>query len=221
MTDGDARTTPRPAAYDEGAPGAPRREHRGFALLIGFDDDAAAAAGTDVRTVAETLHALVARVAPGAERELTLVTAPAGIDAPNLELVRRRLREAEPTTATTTPAAPLPALRRPPAVVIDVSRHRVSVDGRALSMTFGEFELLRRLVSNEGVALRREDLLGDGQQPDARAARAVDDLVRRVRQKLEPFGDVIRTVRGIGYRFDRHDDVLVRADAEGDASDTR
>ncbi len=107
--------------------------------------------------------------------------------------------------------------------MIDVSRHRVSVDGRALSVTFGEFELLRRLVANEGVALRREDLLagvGRDGDPDPRAARAVDDLVRRVRQKLEPYGEVIRTVRGVGYRFDRHDDVLVRADGADPAIST-
>jgi hypothetical protein len=194
------------------------QERRGFALLIGFDDAAAAAAGTDVESAAEVLGALVDRVAPGAQRELTIVTAPVGAEGGNLDLVKRTLRsgpDAAPQRAAGVPPRHPAAPAVDPVVVIDISRHRLTVRGDAVPLTYGEFELLRCLVRQAGSPLRREDLLRDiGARGDAGAPdlRAIDSVVRRVRQKLAPFGDVIRTVRGVGYRFDPHPGVLVQDD---------
>lgn len=199
--------------------------HAGIAVYIGLDDATAAAAGTDVRRVAELIASVVDRVAPGAEREVSVIPAPASPTGSNLDIVRRSAASAEPAERVALAPAPqldAPAARVAPiwrlrprtaAVVIDVSRHRITVDDRAVAVTFTEFELLRVLVKAEGEPLSRDELLR--RLPAAggpRNERAVDDLVRRLRHKLEPHDDVIRTVRGVGYGFHAHDAVEVRQD---------
>ncbi|MDQ4138677.1 MAG: winged helix-turn-helix domain-containing protein [Actinomycetota bacterium] len=201
--------------------------HAGIAVYIGLDDATAAAAGTDVRRVAEVLASVVEQVAPGAEHEITVVPAPIGSPDSNLDIVRRSgatgAGPAGPPPRPRDPAAarsaPVRRLRpRSAAVVIDISRHRITVDDRPITVTFTEFELLRALVESNGEALSRDKLLsrlpGDGH---SRSARAVDDVVRRLRSKLEPHDDVIRTVRGVGYRFHPHDGVEVRHDGRSAA----
>jgi DNA-binding response OmpR family regulator len=94
--------------------------------------------------------------------------------------------------------------------VIDISRHRITVDERPISVTFTEFELLRVLVDGGGQPLSRDELLRRLPAGGPSNERAVDDLVRRLRHKLEPHDDVIRTVRGVGYGFHAHDAVEVR-----------
>jgi len=69
------------------------------------------------------------------------------------------------------------------------------------------------LVLREGQSVPREAIIdhlweqGDREAPNE---RTIDVYIRRVRSKLEPYPDIIRTVRGQGYRFDRHADVTVR-----------
>jgi DNA-binding winged helix-turn-helix (wHTH) protein len=215
-----------PAGFDAVADYRFPSQHAGIAIYIGFDDATAAAAGTDVRRVADLLASVVDQLAPGAERDVTVVPAAPGGTGSNLDIVRRaaasagdRVPSAEPGSAAARRAAPVRRLRpRTPAVVVDISRHRITIDDSPVSVTFTEFELLRALVERGDGALTRDELLGrlpgDG---ESRSARAVDDVVRRLRHKLEPHDDLIRTVRGVGYRFHPHDGVEVRRDAPGTA----
>ncbi len=86
-------------------------------------------------------------------------------------------------------------------VELNESRHEVRVDGKAIELTFKEFELLSLLMRHPGRVYSREMLLGkiwnleyDGEN------RTVDVHVRNLRQKLGEKCDIIRTVRGLGYK---------------------
>ena len=82
------------------------------------------------------------------------------------------------------------------------SRHVVQVDGRDVSLTLKEFQLLCALARSRGVVLTRDVLLERiwGYSFDGES-RTVDVHVRTLRQKLGPAGGLIETVRGIGYRI--------------------
>ena len=225
MHSGDAHTG-FPPGFDAVAGYRFPAQHAGIAVYIGLDDATAAAAGTDVRQVAEVLASVVDRIAPGAEQEVTVVPAATGVSGSNLDVVRRAAAAgaaaASAPVVGATPPRPAPVRRlrpRPPAVVIDISRHRVTIDGGSVGVTFTEFELLRALAESAGPLTRQElleRLAGDG---ESRSARAVDDIVRRLRHKLGPHEDLILTVRGVGYRFHLHDGVEVRRDAPADPAD--
>jgi DNA-binding response OmpR family regulator len=124
------------------------------------------------------------------------------------ELVSRAralLRLARRDTATSLPSVSSKPLVQGP-LSIDRSRHKVVWDGRAISLTATEFNLLHHLASNPGMVLSRDHLLRtvwgyhhDGYQ------RTVDSHITRVRKKLESAGassTLIATVHGVGYRFD-------------------
>lgn len=98
--------------------------------------------------------------------------------------------------------------RAAPGVVLDLTRHAVHVDGSVVPFTYRELELLRRIVARAGRTTPRSALL-EATTDDAASARSVDAAIRRVRLKLGPYRDVIRSVRGAGYRFDPHPDVRV------------
>ena len=85
---------------------------------------------------------------------------------------------------------------------VDPSAHRVTLDGADLTLTPKEFEIVLLFASNPGRAFNREFLIeriwgGEFEGID----RAVDNHIRRLRQKLGPFGEKISTVWGVGYRF--------------------
>jgi DNA-binding response OmpR family regulator len=85
---------------------------------------------------------------------------------------------------------------------VEPGSHRASLDGVELTLTPKEFDLLFLFVSNPGRAFNREFLIeriwgGDFEGFD----RAVDNHIRRLRQKLGDAGDKIATVWGVGYRF--------------------
>jgi DNA-binding response OmpR family regulator len=96
-------------------------------------------------------------------------------------------------------------------VVIDRAAHDVTLDGRRVSLTAKEFSLLLFLASHRGKVFGRDTLLARvwGARYEG-GARTVDIHVRRLRAKLGDYEDIVRTVRGVGYRFDRHADVSVR-----------
>jgi DNA-binding response OmpR family regulator len=99
------------------------------------------------------------------------------------------------------------------AVVIDISRKRVVIDGDTAPLTFKEFQLLQFLVLREGQTVKREaiiDALWSADDEDIPNARTIDVHIRRLRSKLSRYEDIVRTVRGAGYRFDRHADVTIR-----------
>jgi DNA-binding response OmpR family regulator len=98
-------------------------------------------------------------------------------------------------------------------VIIDISRKRVVLEGDTAPLTFKEFEMLQFLVLREGQTVNRADIIealwveGEEESP---SARTIDVHVRRLRAKLGRFEDIVRTVRGVGYRFDRHADVTIQ-----------
>lgn len=86
-------------------------------------------------------------------------------------------------------------------VHVDVKKHEVTVDGREISLTLKEFELLEKLMRNQGIVLTRDQLLTEiwGYDFDGET-RTVDVHIRTLRQKLGEKGEIIQTVRGVGYR---------------------
>ena len=87
-------------------------------------------------------------------------------------------------------------------VKINVKKHEVTVDGKPVTLTLKEFELLERLMRNQNIVLTRDQLLEDiwGYDFDGET-RTVDVHVRTLRQKLGKKGSMIETVRGVGYRI--------------------
>jgi two-component system, OmpR family, phosphate regulon response regulator PhoB len=87
------------------------------------------------------------------------------------------------------------------AVVIDLERHEVTAGGKPVELTATEFKLLRTLVERKGRVQTRDRLLADvwNYSPDLET-RTVDTHMRRLREKLGRHGEVIETIRGVGYR---------------------
>lgn len=85
---------------------------------------------------------------------------------------------------------------------IDLPRHRVSVDGKDVTLTSMEFKLLTTLVQRMGRLQSRDQLLSDVWDIEADVTtRTIDTHVKRLRQKLGKMGKFIETIRGHGYRF--------------------
>mgnify|MGYP001431275940 CR=1 FL=1 len=86
-------------------------------------------------------------------------------------------------------------------VSVDVEKHEVLVDGKPVTLT--EFELLEKLMRNQGIVLTRDQLLTEiwGYDFDGET-RTVDVHIRTLRQKLGIGGNIIETIRGVGYKAD-------------------
>lgn len=85
---------------------------------------------------------------------------------------------------------------------IDPERHRCFVKGDEIDLTAKEFRLLEALMSRPGRVLTRERLLDDVWGSEITVtSRTIDTHLKRLREKLGPAGDLIETVRGVGYRF--------------------
>ena len=181
---------------------------RGFALYVGVDEAAAEAAGTSIAELVATLRKTLEAEISGAESHVAAAYAPSGQRGRNLDIVRLALREPK-AIAELLPPKPAP---KTTGVDIDLSRKRVVINDEASPLTYKEFELLQFLVLREGVTVDRSDIidaLWSASDVDRPNTRTIDVHVRRLRSKLEPFEDIVRTVRGIGYRFDRHADVTI------------
>jgi len=87
-------------------------------------------------------------------------------------------------------------------VRLDPSRHEVTVAGQEILLTALEFRLLKTLLERPGRVQSREVLLSDvwGIQAEI-TTRTVDTHIKRLREKLGPQGDVIETIRGVGYKL--------------------
>ncbi|HPT94143.1 MAG TPA: winged helix-turn-helix domain-containing protein [Microbacteriaceae bacterium] len=204
-----------PAAPAQGAPAralpagtAPR----GFALYVGLDEQRAQADGVNLGLLVDALRRTLADLAPQAETYATVALAPIGAGGRNVDVVRLALHE--PSAIARTKAAPEPEDRAPEGVVVDISRKRLLLDGDSASLTFKEFELLQYLVLREGRTIDRAELVASlwngATEDDVPNERTIDVHVRRLRAKLGNYEDIVRTVRGVGYRFDRHADVSIR-----------
>jgi len=86
-------------------------------------------------------------------------------------------------------------------VMLDLERHEVTADGKLVELTATEFKLLRVLLERKGRVQSRDNLLADvwNYSPDLET-RTVDTHMRRLREKLGKAGEIIETVRGVGYR---------------------
>jgi len=92
-------------------------------------------------------------------------------------------------------------------LVIDVPKHRVTVHSKEIELTPMEFKLLVTLIERNGRVQSRDRLLTDVWGIDAEIyTRTVDTHVKRLREKLGTVGDLLETVRGLGYRFKEDED---------------
>lgn len=88
-------------------------------------------------------------------------------------------------------------------IAVDIAAHRVTIDGCEVELSFKEFELLTYFMKNKGIALSREKILDAVWDYDYFGdARTIDTHVKKLRSKLKDKGDLIRTIWGMGYKFD-------------------
>ena len=88
-------------------------------------------------------------------------------------------------------------------IVVDKAAHQVKVDGEAIDLSFKEFELLTYFISNKGVALSRERILNNVWNYDYFGdARTIDTHVKKLRSKMGEKGNYIKTIWGMGYKFE-------------------
>ncbi len=88
-------------------------------------------------------------------------------------------------------------------IMLDKSAHQVKIDGEEVDLSFKEFELLTYFVTNQGVALSREKILNNVWNYDYFGdARTIDTHVKKLRSKMGPKGDYIKTIWGLGYKFE-------------------
>ena len=86
---------------------------------------------------------------------------------------------------------------------VDKSAHEVTIDGKSIELSFKEFELLTYFMENNGIALSREKILNNVWNYDYYGdARTIDTHVKKLRSKLGEKGDLIRTIWGMGYKFE-------------------
>ena len=88
-------------------------------------------------------------------------------------------------------------------IIIDKAAHIVKIDGQEIDLSFKEFELLTYFVDNKGLALSREKILNNVWNYDYFGdARTIDTHVKKLRKKLGDKGDYIKTIWGMGYKFE-------------------
>ncbi|SEB43879.1 Transcriptional regulatory protein, C terminal [Paramicrobacterium humi] len=192
-------------------------EARGFALYVGLDESKARAAGVSLGEIVEAIKNVIGELAPAAQSYAAVALAPEGVGGRDVDVVRLALQE--PSAVARQHPSEVEEEedeldRAHAGVVIDISRKRLVLDNEPASLTFKEFELLQYLVLREGRTIERAELISslwsaaDGD--DVPNERTIDVHVRRLRAKLGRYEDIVRTVRGVGYRFDRHADVSIR-----------
>lgn len=88
-------------------------------------------------------------------------------------------------------------------ITIDKAAHMVTIDGKEIELSFKEFELLTFFIENKGLALSREKILNNVWNYDYFGdARTIDTHVKKLRSKLGDKGDYIKTIWGMGYKFE-------------------
>jgi DNA-binding winged helix-turn-helix (wHTH) protein len=185
---------------------------KGFALYVGISEQDAQEAGLTLAQIAQALKQTIATLVPAKATETyaAIALAPEGSTGRNLDITRLALREPRATsTPTNTEADEKTAAK---GLVVDLTRKRLFVDGANAQLTCKEFELFAFLIENTGETVSRKQIadISDRCGESTPNARTIDVHVRRLRAKIAGYEDVIRTSRGVGYRFDRHPDVLVQ-----------
>ena len=88
-------------------------------------------------------------------------------------------------------------------IEINKAAHEVTIDGRAIDLSYKEFELLSYFMENQGIALSREKILNSVWNYDYFGdARTIDTHVKKLRSKLGKNADYIKTIWGMGYKFE-------------------
>ena len=88
-------------------------------------------------------------------------------------------------------------------IEIDKAAHIVRIDGNEIELSYKEFELLSYFIDNKGLALSREKILNNVWNYDYFGdARTIDTHVKKLRKKMGEKGDYIRTIWGMGYKFE-------------------
>ena len=86
---------------------------------------------------------------------------------------------------------------------VDKAAHQVTIDGKEIELSYKEFELLCYFIENQGIALSREKILNNVWNYDYFGdARTIDTHVKKLRSKMGEKGDYIKTVWGMGYKFE-------------------
>ena len=182
-------------------------EARGFALYLGIDEATAQAHGTSLTEIASALKRTFAELVPSAANQTyaAVALAPKGAGGRSVDVVRTALRDPRAIDQLREPESDLPA------ITVDLRRKRVYKNGVNAEVTNKEFLLLRYLIENEGKIVSRATLVEatSGADADDITERTIDVHVRRLRAKIEGYEDIIRAVRGQGYLFEQHPDVLV------------
>lgn len=187
-------------------------EVRGFALYVGLSEDQIDPNHPKLGEIVAQIKGLVAQIAPAADTYAAVALAPEGAGGRDIDVVRLALgepaahaRQKQETVSEQDRAAS--------GVVIDLTRKRVLLDNVSAALTFREFELLQYFVLREGRTVSREEIIetlwSDAPEEEVPSERTIDVHVRRLRVKLAHYQDIVRTVRGVGYRFDRHADVAI------------
>jgi DNA-binding response OmpR family regulator len=188
-----------------------KSEARGFALYVGIDEKQAIAAGTTLTELVNALRRTLNEQIPGSATDTyaAVALAPEGAGGRNVDVVRTALHD--PRALDQLVARP-EAIETDDGIVVDLSRRRVLVNGENAELTAKEFELLTYLIENQGETISRRELVelvwNEGAD-NAPNDRTIDVHIRRLRSKISGFEDIIRTIRGGGYRFDSHPDVHV------------
>ena len=88
-------------------------------------------------------------------------------------------------------------------ITLDSERREVHVDGELCELTFKEFELLKLLMVNAGIVLHRDTIMSDVWGTDYEGeSRTLDMHIKTLRQKLGETGNMIKTVRNVGYKME-------------------
>ncbi|WP_182484962.1 winged helix-turn-helix domain-containing protein [Alpinimonas psychrophila] len=187
-----------------------KNQARGFALYVGIDEATAAANGIDLAKIVEALKNLTTQLVPDAQTYAAVALAPEQAGGRDVDVVRLALQE--PSAVARHRGDESASDKEGSGVTIDISRKRILIDDETAPLTFKEFELLQFLVIHKGLTVSRSELIAAlwrADDVDIPNERTIDVHVRRLRAKLGRFEDIVRTVRGIGYRYDTHADVTV------------
>ena len=88
-------------------------------------------------------------------------------------------------------------------ITVDKAVHQVKIDGKEIDLSFKEFELMAYFVENQGIALSREKILNNVWNYDYFGdARTIDTHVKKLRSKMGEKGNYIKTIWGMGYKFE-------------------
>jgi hypothetical protein len=188
-------------------------EARGFALYVGITEEQAQKVGTSLASIAKELRRTLDLLAPGLSTQSYAAVALAPKDLPgnNIDIVRTALKDPRAVNKISSNdiSSKLPAI----GITVDLTRKRVFLDGDLVPLTSKEFVLLRHLIENQGEVFSRLNLVELLANPEEEPAneRTIDVHVRRLRAKIVGYEDIIRTVRGGGYSFETHPDVLIES----------